>query len=328
MSEFNTDIEETMNGCVINPLFDNDEATQLMREEGTELMDDEEGTELMDDEEETELMDDEEYPVSSRTCTGHYRMKSKHERVDTIEKVLRYEVKVNKLMEEKHINYDQAMREVNPTWEEDQWVTKPLMEQDMKVSDIYYSDEVPFVCCNSVLKGIYNDTILLGPNGGVSYSDRERIDLKHSGDIITPYGLRHKGTIIDINSDSDVEYSVISSPWVNSRATSVSRLEDTKPIFEIRTIEGGEMIRRVIKHDFTVGGNNTACLNGKISKEKNSHRWKITIMCEFLPKGYADDLPSLIESVKNIDSIKSNEPIEQIQSMESMESMELMELRN
>ena len=59
------------------------------------------------------------------------------------------------------------------------------------------------------------------------------------------------------------------------------------------------MTRRVIGQDYSVGGENTACLNAKITKEREG-LWKIEVMCKFLPKGYANDIISLHESVKDI----------------------------
>jgi len=269
-------------------------------------------------------------PPLTRYYTENYRHSSGMERQLTEGRVANYKKAAEELMETEHITYNEAMKRLDPDWDENQWVIQPLKTEDMNPGDVYFSEGMPIVACNSkLIGGLYNDTVMLTPGTthGVTYSIRDNEYAHHSGDISTPYGLRHKITLTYRSENnitetpdeslvddetrtskkvkslrtprSDDVYSVISTPWLSNQSQPVTTLTQTEPVFEIRTLEGGVMTRRVIGHDFSVGGENTACLNALITREREN-LWKIEIRCDFLPKGFANDLPGLIESVSLI----------------------------
>jgi len=270
-------------------------------------------------------------PMLMHRCyTENYRSSSGMERGITENRVANYRKIAEQLMEQENITYDEAMRRIDPNWEEDQWVLQPLKTEDMNPGDVFYSEGKPIVCCNSkIINGLYNDTVMLTPgiSQGVTYINRKNDYCLHSGDIHTPYGLRHKITLTlksDSNSTKTIDdtvdettsnkkikllrtpnddvYSVISTPWLNTQSQPITVLTSTEPVFEIRTFEGGVMTRRVIGHDYSVGGDNTACLNAQITQERENY-WKINICCDFLPKGFANDLNGLIDSVNSIEKM-------------------------
>lgn len=239
-----------------------------------------------------------------RCSSNNYRLSSNCERQITENIVTNYKSKACELMKNFNITYDEAMRQLDPDWNEHQWTIKPLIKEDMIPGNVFYSNKIPIVCCNSILKdGLYNDTVVLTGDTslGVSYIQKKNKRAIHSGDIITEYGLRHTIILTNIDKpiDNTIKYWVISTPWVSAQPKSITTLTDTDPVFEIRTFEDEEMTRRVIGQDYSIGGENTACVNACITQEKED-LWKIEIMCHFLPKGFANDLKSLVDCVKLI----------------------------
>ena len=60
------------------------------------------------------------------------------------------------------------------------------------------------------------------------------------------------------------------------------------------------MKRYILAQDFSLGENNTAVLNGVITKI-GENSWIIKILRTFLPSGFADDLDSLISNVTSLE---------------------------
>ena len=149
-------------------------------------------------------------PTLRRHCTGAYRETSISERLTSESIVANLSEPARLLMEKEGISLNEAMRRLDDKWDEHQWTTKPIKEGDLKPGVVVYSTKVPVVACNSVLlEGLYNDTVILTGESGVTYRNKYNGKATHSGDIMTPYGLRH--TIV-FETECN-EAVVLSTPW-------------------------------------------------------------------------------------------------------------------
>lgn len=232
----------------------------------------------------------------TRCCTGAYRHASNTERQITEDNVAGYREQAEILMASEGISYNEAMQRLDGDWSEHQWTVLEIQEGDLQSGDIVYSDKPPILCCNSLLlDGLYNDTVLLVGQDAVTYRNRRNSTAEHSGDISTEYGLCHTVTL---KSDVVCCHS-ISTAWFNSQPKPIRTLATTEPVFEVRTFIDGIMTRQVIGQDFSAGGENTACVNARVTKMSDI-LWKIEIMSHFLASGFADDIPSLVRGVELI----------------------------
>ena len=235
-------------------------------------------------------------PPLARCCTDGFRQASCTERQITEDNIACYREQAIALMESEGISYHDAMSQLDKNWSENQWTALEIKEGDLKPGDIIYSEKPPILCCNSLLKdGLYNDTVLQMGQDAVTYRHRNNGMATHSGDVSTPYGLRHTVTF---NSNVQCCHS-ISTPWLNSRPMPISTLVTTEPVFEVRTFIDNIMTRQVIGQDYSIGEKNTACVNARVTKMSDI-LWKIEIMTHFLESGFADDIPSLVRGVELI----------------------------
>ena len=185
------------------------------------------------------------------------------------------------LSAKKGISVDDAMQEINPNWNEEKWTLIELNDNDSKIGEEFTTESLS-ICCNSLLTDkIYNDTIGIFNEKGVSYKDRYNDYMIHSGDILTPFGLRHKIEFKKeyIGSEDYVGY-IISSPWLAGKSYPISSLIKTNPILEIRTEDNDNKKRFVIANDYSNGDNFTACVNAKITYKNNL--WTIKIVKKFI----------------------------------------------
>lgn len=243
----------------------------------------------------------EELPIPlERMYSAAYRQASNSERLMTENIMADYACHANAMMADQGIDYSAAMAQVDPNWAEHQWTVLPIKEGDLQPGDEVFSTKPPVLACNSKLNGMYNDTVALTDESAVTYRVQHNGKATHSGDIHTPYGdggsggLRH--TVI-LNPNCEKTF-VISTPWVEGQPRPVRLLKDTHPVFEVRTYSGDDMIRQVLGQNFSDGMECTACVNARVTK-MNENLWKIEILRQFLPTGYADDIVGLHTSVAN-----------------------------
>jgi hypothetical protein len=229
-----------------------------------------------------------------RGCSAQYRSSSLMERQITENIVDNYKEQAQKLMKLSDINYEQAMQQLDPNYEEHQWTMLSLHEQDLEIGEVIYSTKPPIIACNSKLNKLFNDTIAITDNDELTYTSIKTSLGSHSGDIHTNFGLRHT---IKLNPDCDKDIYIISSPWQNAKSKPIQMLQSTNPTLEVRTFEEGKMTRRVIAADYSIGNEHTAFLNLKISRDKEHNLWKIEIIFKFLRNGFADDITNLRISI-------------------------------
>jgi hypothetical protein len=200
------------------------------------------------------------------------------------------------------LNFNEAMTRISPSWKKDKWATVVPEVEDSKVGDVITTKSL-FVCCNSILNGMYNDTIGVFidkiTDSHVTYSKKLSSNMIHSGDMNITYGLRHEITLSPSNLDGKVGY-IVSSPWVSGRSRPITELATTCPIFEICTEDDGVLKRYIIPQDFSEGGNNTACVNAEITF--NDGMWKITLKRDFIG-GFASDMFALVLNLRHMANV-------------------------
>jgi hypothetical protein len=199
-------------------------------------------------------------------------------------------------------DFNQIMSRTCPTWNEDKWKSVIQEEKDSQVGDIIETKKL-FVCCNSVLNGMYNDTIGVffnkDTNDYVTYSSNKSEVMQHSGDLHTSYGLRHGIKFLSKDIEGKVGY-IISAPWSNYKSKPISELAETRPIFEVCTEDDIILKRYIIPQDFYVGGSKTACVNAEITYSNGI--WKVVLMREFI-NGFADDMKTLITDLRKMNGL-------------------------
>ena len=196
---------------------------------------------------------------------------------------------------EKGITLDEAMLEINPNWSEEKWTIIELNDSDANI-DQEFSTESLSICCNSLISNkIYNDTIAIFNKDCVTYKCKRNDYMTHSGDIITPFGLRHKIEFIKdkITSEDLVGY-IVSAPWISGSSKPVNTLISTNPILEIRTEDNDVKKRYVIANDYSDGDEFTACANAIITFKNGL--WNIKIIKKFI-NGYADDTHTIVKEI-------------------------------
>lgn len=243
-----------------------------------------------------------------RNSSAQYRQCSNDDHELTQEFYRSLEDQVIELMNSKDITREEALQALDPNYEKNKWLSVEIEMTDLVVGQEISSDELPIIIVGTLQRGLFfNDTVALTRKENVSESSSHPIEYKlegltydfkyndqgiHSGDIQTRYGLEH---IIKINNTCGIAY-IISTPFDAGNPRPITTLTDTYPIFEIRVIQNQEMKRYILAQDFSVGENNTAVLNGIITKN-GENSWIIKVLCTFLPSGFADDLDSLIRNV-------------------------------
>lgn len=203
-----------------------------------------------------------------------------------------------------NVSFAEAQRKVIPGYDDDRWNIVRLEGHDSNVGDTITSSKVS-VCCNSLFENqLYNDTFAVGfkdvvvpgetdskTTHYVTYNNMNSPYFLHSGDEFPEYGLRH---CISILGDIDTTF-ILSAPWKKSGPAALKTLNDTKPILEIRTedkVEDSDSVRLrryVLPQDYTRSGNATACVNAKITLDKDTNKYTVTLCREFI-KGFADDI--------------------------------------
>jgi hypothetical protein len=233
---------------------------------------------------------------SYRTCSG-----SDNETVYQSYKMYAEEAGVMATTES--ISYNDAMERIRPSWKKDKWATVVPEAEDSKNGDIITTKSL-FVSCNSILNGMYNDTICVfvdkDTNSYVTYLRKSSSNMTHSGDMTITYGLRHEITFSTSELNGKVGY-IVSSPWENKRSRPIKELITTRPIFEVCTEDDGVLKRYIIPQDFSQGGDNTACVNAEITF--NDGLWKITLKKDYI-KGFADDMYPLIKDLRKISKLE------------------------
>ena len=238
-------------------------------------------------------------PSLTRCSTNDYHNSSKKEKVTSQTIYNNNKFKAETLMKTESISFNEAMSRVDENYYENEWLRRDLQPEDLKPGDILWSNIVPSVCTNSILlDGIFYDTVGITKTAGVTYRQKNNDYANHSGDIDTPYGGRGLRHIVQFNNNIP-EFFVISTPWKNGHSMPIKILAKTRPVFEVRSCLNGEHMRHVIGMDFISGGDNTACVNVRVTKI-DENLWKIEIMEFFLPIGHADNLQRLIEGVERI----------------------------
>lgn len=198
-------------------------------------------------------------------------------------------------------DFHQIMTRTCPTWNEDKWKSVIQEEKDSQVGDIIETKKL-FVCCNSMLNGMYNDTIGVffnkDMNDYVTYSFNKSEFMEHSGDVHISYGLRHAIKFLSKDIEGKIGY-IVSAPWSNHKPKSITELAITHPIFEVCT-EDDVLKRYIIPQDFSVGGSKTACVNAEITYSNGL--WKIVLKREFI-NGFADDMKTLITDLRQMNGL-------------------------
>jgi hypothetical protein len=195
------------------------------------------------------------------------------------------------------VSVEEARKVVDPNYDANKWGRIPLEGEDAKVGAQIRAKSVELVC-NSNLHGMYNDTygsVITSADSvtSVTYRATESVHQSHSGDIKTPFGLRH---IIKYKGISQSSVShVISASWTAGQRGPITKLTESNPILEIRAETDGVLKRYVIPQDFSEGGNMTACVNANVTWD--GEYYTVTIMREFI-HGFADDVQASIADLK------------------------------
>ena len=195
------------------------------------------------------------------------------------------------------ISVEEARKILDSNFNANKWGRVQLEGEDAKVGVQIREKNVEIVC-NSNQRGTYNDTygtVITGedPVTSVTYRTIESIHQSHSGDINTPYGLRHIITLKGIHQSSTAY--ILSAPWTAGQRGPITKLTESNPILEIRAETDGNLKRYVIPQDFSAGGNMTACVNASVTWD--GEYYTVTIMREFI-RGFADDVQSSIADLK------------------------------
>jgi hypothetical protein len=195
------------------------------------------------------------------------------------------------------IPVEEARKVVDPNYSANKWGRIPLEGEDAKVGTQIRGKEIQLVC-NSNLYRLYNDTYSINFTGAnqatsVTYRATESIHQSHSGDMKTPFGLRHIITFKGIHQSSTAY--ILSASWTAGQRGPITELAGTNPILEIRAETNGDLKRYVIPQDFSAGGNMTACVNASVTWD--GEYYTVTIMREFI-RGFADDVNSSIADLK------------------------------
>ena len=197
------------------------------------------------------------------------------------------------------IDFHSAMERIAPEWEEKKWESIEPEKDDSKVGDTITTKKLR-VTCNSLLQEMFNDTIGVffdaEKNEWVTYSAMESAVMKHSGDKIIPYGLRHIMSFDPSKVEGMVGY-IVSAPWVQSRPRPIAELASTNPIFEVCTDDDGVLKRHIIPQDFMDGGDKTACVNAMV--KFTDGLWHVTFMRDFV-NGFASDMKTLVTDLRQL----------------------------
>lgn len=195
------------------------------------------------------------------------------------------------------ISVEEARKVVDPNYDANMWARIQLEGVDAKVGAQIRAKSVAVVC-NSNLRGMYNDTygtVITGadPVTSVTYRAMKSVHQSHSGDINTPFGLRHIITFKGIHQSSTAY--ILSASWTAGQRGPINKLTESNPILEIRAETDGVLKRYVIPQDFSEGGDMTACVNASVTWD--GEYYTVTIMREFI-RGFADDVQSSIDDLK------------------------------
>jgi len=212
-----------------------------------------------------------------------------------------------------NISMEEARKKLLEGGQVDKWEIIPLEGKDAQVGDTFTSEHPPQVVCISRIKeSVYNDTVVVIYT--VSEDDQKKFEIvtymrkktnsnlvTHSGDIGVDYGLQHIICFKQPNQPNQpMEAYIISTPWKGGKSLPVRELEDSNPIFEIRTENNTELKRTVIPQDYDgTTDEQTACVNAKVSY--NGELWTVTIERKPI-KGFASDPDTLIEEIKKLEN--------------------------
>lgn len=246
------------------------------------------------------------FVFSMRTSSNAYRQSSNIERTTSNQVYNTNFANAQSISQTEGVSFDVAMTRLNSRWSEDKWARIPINSEDSKVGDVFTTTELS-ICCNSKLDGMYNDTVAatVGSNATcVTFSNKHASNMVHSGDIITPFGLRHNIKYISTNWKTNQFGYILSTPWINGKACSVTQLSSTVPVLEIRTEDVDGMKRFIIPQDFTDGGKHTACVSAMVKFVDGL--WTITLVKNFI-MGFADDTKTIICELMKLSNLPQSE---------------------
>ena len=238
-----------------------------------------------------------------------FRVSSEHDSHATQSMFDTFDMSVRTYSKSHNVSLSEARKQVIPGYDDDRWNLIRLEGYDSKVGDTITSSKVS-VCCNSLFENqLYNDTFAVGfkkfliPGDdsdvtmfNVTYNKMNSPYFTHSGDEFPEYGLRHRISILD---DIDTTY-ILSAAWNKSKPRPLSTLDETKPILEIRTEDEDEnnqdqptiLKRYILPQDYGRSGDSTACVNAKITYDKDTKKYTVTLCRDFI-KGFADDIKTV-----------------------------------
>jgi hypothetical protein len=245
-------------------------------------------------------------PSDLLRCTSQsFRMSSNGDKELNDEKYGDFILSAQLLSKTTGQNFNEVMTTYCPTWNEDKWKSIVPEANDLQVGEVIETKNL-FVCCNSVLNGMYNDTIGVfidknNKSDHVTYHNRISDFMKHSGDMKISYGLRHEVKFNSKDIEGKIGY-IISAPWVSGKSEYIRKLVETRPIFEVCTEDDDVIKRYIIPQDFSASNNNskTACVNAEITHSNGL--WKIVLKREFI-NGFADDMETIVSDLRKMNEL-------------------------
>ena len=167
------------------------------------------------------------------------------------------------------------------------------------------ANAIPQVCCVSEIPSRYLDTFIIKIDASdkvsyVTYNDRFREGIIHSGDILLPHApndwLRHT---ISMTDDHTVRYYVGLAGWNNCEAHPLIDFAELDPLFEVRYFDGDEKKRKLLNTHLHESESYTAMICCVISYNEETSMWNLNVVREF-SMGFVGEIQPIIDVCKRI----------------------------